>query len=158
MCVRPACLVAVCVSAACVLGTPLSAQSRFVLGQHVMAEVSGLPLVTIRDTQLSACYTRFAMEPATAPTGVPEPLIPTRTLADKTRPSVLPDVEAQRERQFAELKAQFAAKTGRTFDTWHIDAGTFGAGALSAVEDYERARAEPIACTTRRAETTELLP
>jgi hypothetical protein len=123
-----------------------------------MAEVAGLPIVTISDAQLSGCYTLFVVESAAVPTGALETLVTTLRPADHARQSVIRDVEEKRERQLAELKAQFAAKTGRTFDTWNIEAAAFAAGSLSAVDDYERARSEPIGCTTRRVETTESLP
>ena len=71
---RPTCIVAACVSALCVLGTTLSAQSRFeVLSQNAMGDVPGLRIVIVRDSQLSACYTLFIMDSPAMETVAPVP-------------------------------------------------------------------------------------
>lgn len=60
---------AMSLSALCMLlaALPVQAQARFqVLTQDGIAEVSGLRIATIRDNQLSACFTLFIMEPQPA--------------------------------------------------------------------------------------------
>ncbi|MGH9254964.1 MAG: hypothetical protein ACRD3C_10385 [Vicinamibacterales bacterium] len=102
---RPRRFAAGCTSALFLLTTGLWAQDRFrVLEQHVIAEVSGLRIVTVRDTQLSQCYTLFIMDPPAALNAIPPPP-PVDDVTDEAIQRIR-DAAEQRDRQLADLKAQ----------------------------------------------------
>lgn len=99
-------IVAAGASALLLCATDLSAQDRFaVVAQHTLAGVSGLRVVTIRDSQLSSCYTLFIMEPVVAQEGIPVPL---PAADDSTDESVrrIRDAAARRSQQLAELQTR----------------------------------------------------
>lgn len=128
MAMRPACIVAACVAALWASETTLSAQTRFeILGQDTMTNVSGLRIVTIRDNQLSACYTLFVMQSSVAPA---EEAVAAPTPADEAiRQSVQRIREAadKRDRQVAELMSTTSTP------------GQFETARVKIEEEYERA-------------------
>lgn len=98
-------LAAACIVTVFFSGTALSAQARFrVLAQNAIGEVSGLRIVTIRDNQLSACYTLFIMEPSAPLDAMPVPM----PVDDVTAQSVqrIRDAAEARDRQLVELRAR----------------------------------------------------
>src|SRR4051812_1085874 len=100
---------------------PLLAQSRFeALTQETITHASGLRIVTVRDNALGTCYTLFIMEPAG---GAPQPSQATAPpVEEHSQQSIqrLRDAADKHDRQAAELKTQFEAKTGMTPATARI--------------------------------------
>lgn len=102
---RPRRVVASFTSALLLWTTGLAAQDRFrVLEQNVIAGVSGLRIVTVRDNQLAQCYTLFIMEPPAAFDIVPAPA-PADDVADESVQRIR-EAAARRDRQLADLKAK----------------------------------------------------
>jgi hypothetical protein len=127
------------------MGTPVSAQARFdVLTQHVVPEISGLRVVTIRDTQLSECYALFIMESA-APSAAPDAAAPTTTRADEAAQESLRRIQEaaeKRDRQLAELQATVKAPTQYPNDFPSV-MRQHETARMKIEEEYERAlRAE----------------
>lgn len=100
---RPRDVAACCVSMLLLVATTSEAQARFqVLEQQIVAEVSGLRIVTVRDQQRSECYTLFIMEP---PAVVNGDLAPPAAEEDPSVQRIRAATE-WRDQQLAELRAQ----------------------------------------------------
>jgi len=105
----------------CLTTSPLLAQTRFeALTQETIAHAPGLRIVTVRDNVMGACYTLFIMEPAAASAQATEAVVP--PVDERSRQSIqrLRDAADKHDRQAAELKTQFEAKTGMTPATARI--------------------------------------
>jgi len=102
---RLAAAIAACSIGALSASRAASAQSRFdVLSGEAVAAVSGLNVYTIRDNQITACYSVFVMDgPALSVQDAIPPPVP--ELAEKARVAqALKDAMAVRDRQVAELQ------------------------------------------------------
>lgn len=100
---RPRRLVACCTSALLLWVAGPAAQDRFqVLEQHPIAGVSGLRIVTVRDNQLSQCYTLFIVDPPAAFDVVPQS--PPDYDAESVRR--VRNAAERRDRQLEDLKAK----------------------------------------------------
>src|SRR5215470_4387324 len=101
---RPASCIAACLAGLFLGGTTTSAQDRFaVLTQSTMADVSGLRIVTIRDNQLSACYTVFILELPAPPGSVAPAGADDATLLAVER---VREAAERRDRQLTDLSAR----------------------------------------------------
>jgi hypothetical protein len=91
-----------------VLATGMSAQGRFeVLAQNAVAEVPDLRILSIRDTQLSECYTVFIIKPPVAPDAV---LVTTPDEAVDPSVQRIREAAEERDRRLKELKARANAR------------------------------------------------
>ena len=119
-------------AAVTLVGATLSAQTRFeLIAEHEIPDVSTLRIVTIRDNQLSTCYTLFVAQSVAAPSPTTEAAIPGPTPIDEsTRQSVqrIREAAETRDRQLAEL---MSSRTVYGF-------GDFGAA--QAKHEFDRAR------------------
>jgi hypothetical protein len=80
-----------------------SAQGRFQLESRDVLPQSSLVIYTIRDSQLSTCYTLFVLEP---------PPAPVLTATEPAPPSKIEEARAARDEQLAALRVRVDARTG----------------------------------------------
>ncbi len=129
---------AACLSILCVLGmTPEThAQTRLEVLSQDTVPGSNLRMLTIRDNQLSACFTVFIQESSAAPAAT-QTVVPEPTPADDAKRQSIDRIRAaaaSREQELNELKEQFKVKTGRAYEDWLTPPPPLGAaGILSSV-------------------------
>lgn len=121
---------------------PVPAQARFdVLAQQAVSEVSGLRIVTIRDTQSAECYTLFIIE-----SQAPEPAVETSAPAEEAAQASIrriQDAAARRERQLAELQPTGAGQLKHASDFPSVIRPAETAR-LKIEEDFERTLREEL--------------
>jgi hypothetical protein len=112
---------AVCLAAIVGFTASLSAQNRNrfeILSRDSMNDAGGLRITIIRDNQLSACFAVFMVEPPTPP---PAPQVDfTPSPAELARQDTILQIRyaaERRDRQLAQLNAEFTRRAGRPYDS-----------------------------------------
>lgn len=119
-----------------IAASPVYAQARFeLLTRDTVAAVSGLQILTIRDSRLSACYTVFVFAPLSTVPTEPSPSAEAIARAEVLRQ--IRDATAKREQQLSDLRSRIGGQDRDPIRNQR-NVVEFEAARKQIQDDYER--------------------